>query len=52
MIKAHSIEQLLLFSAENYFLPILCLSLVLLYGSDTGELADIEMSRKLGEGRN
>lgn len=43
MIKAHSVEQLLVFSAVNYFLSILCLSLVLLYGSDPGELTDIEI---------
>lgn len=42
MIKAHSVEQLLLFSAVNYFLLILCL-LLLLYGSDMGELTDIEI---------
>lgn len=43
MSKAHSMEQLLLFSAIND-LSILCLPLVLLYASDTGELTDIGIS--------
>lgn len=47
MIKAHSVEQLLLFSAVNYFLSILCLPLVLLYASDMGELTDTDIYREI-----